>query len=143
MVKSQVFEKVQVIPVCFKRLISTGGSTGTTRIYELELPEVVHWGPRLLSIVGHTLTEDITTNFKWNIVFWSSTDGKYWRGPYNLFALIDATAVGTAPDAIQTAYNTTANFGMNMRFGIGCINGSGNAFESAVVTAGLAFNFLT
>ena len=143
MVKSQVFEKVITVAVCYKKPVHTNGSTVTTRYIELDLPETVHLGPKLLNIVAHTYTEDITTQFLWNFVHWSSTDGKFWRGPFNIFALINATTVGTTPDAIQSAYNTSANFGIHMRYAIACINNSGNVLESAVVTGVLAFNFLT
>ena len=143
MVKSQVFEKVITVPVCYKKPVHTNGSTVTTRFIELDLPDTLHLGPRLLNIVAHTYTEDISAQFLWNLVHWSSTDGKYWRGPFNLFGLINyATAVST-PDAIQSAYNTSANFGIHMRYAIACINNSGNVLESAVVTGVLDFNFLT
>ena len=129
--------KVKVIPVTFKQLLLSDGTT-TPRYIELDIKEPTGWGPHLEQIQAHTKTESRTGTHRWNLVFWYSMDGKDWEGPYDLFA-----AVSSNNNTIQTAYTTRTTLGMKLKFALAVWQGTAGSPDSAVVSAALAFQFLT
>ena len=128
-------QKVRILPLFFKRQLQTDGTT-TPAYMDLELDEALEWGPYLESIQVHTSTENRTSNFTWRVVFWWSVDQRRWNGPTDLFSAVSANQ-----DVIQTAYTTTTNFGIYMRYGIATSNASGTAVERAVCSGTLVFTF--
>ena len=123
--------------------MSTKGDNAAWTYHEIDLPEVANWGPHLFSIIAHTNSEYMSTNFTWKLVFWRSNDGKTWvpTTPNDLFQVI---SIGTRDgDILQAAFSTSSEFGLHIKFGIAVKNGSGSAIETGVISAALAFNFLT
>lgn len=137
MPKGLLGAKVFVAPAFYKMQLQTDGTTTVTYI-DLDLPDIIELGPYLESITAHTSTENKTTNFTWRISFYWSVDGRRWNPttPIDLFSGIAANG-----DVIQTAYSTTTNFGLKMRFCIAVANASGTAVERAVCSCALAFTF--
>ena len=128
-------DKVKVFPICFKKQVQTDGST-TPSYIDLKLDAALLFGPYLESIQVHTATENRTSNFQWNLVFWWSLDGRQWEGPVDLFTAITANGA-----VIQPAYTTTTQLGLQMRYGLAVANTSGTAIERAVVCSALVFTF--
>ena len=135
MVRAVPGQKVRILPIFFKKQLQTDGTT-TPGYLDLELDEPLEWGPYLESIQVHTSTESRTSNFTWRVVFWWSIDQRRWNGPTDLFSAVSANQ-----DVIQTAYSTTTNFGMYMRYGVATANASGTAIERAVCSGALVFTF--
>ena len=121
-------QKVLVVPAFYKMQLQTDGTTTATYI-DLDLPSVTDLGPYLESVTAHTMTENKTANFTWRMVFYWSMDGRQWNPatPIDLFSGIAANG-----SVIQTAYTTTTNFGVKLRFAIAVVNASGAAIERAV-----------
>ena len=131
-------QKVVVLPMFHKKQLQTDGTTTFTYI-DVELPQATDWGPYLESIVAYTTTESKTANFSWKVGFFWSMDGRRWNPsstPVDLFS-----AITTNADTVQTAYSTTTNFGLKMRFVICVANASGSAIERAVCSCALSFVF--
>ena len=136
--KSPIQQKVVLIPLFYKKQLQTDGTTTFTYI-DVDVPQAAEYGPYLESIVAYTTTESKTANFSWKIGFFWSLDGRRWNPastPIDLFSAITSNA-----DTIQTAYSTTTNFGLKMRFVVATANTSGTAIERAVCGAVLAFIF--
>jgi len=134
--------KVIVLPVCHKHQLISDGQYTNWSYLEVPLPEAEEWGPFIMSITAHTRSESMTANVRWKIVFWWSVDGQNWSSPVDLFSQITYSA--SPVDTIQAEYNTVANFGLKMKFGLAVLNTASNTtIERAVVTAALAFKFFT
>ena len=130
-------EKVRVVPAAYKFQLATDGATQGVRYVDLELPQVVEWGPYLEQITATTQTESRSPQFKWKVVFWWSVDGREWSSTsLDLFSYVSADG-----SVIQPAYPTTTQFGPKMRFALAAENVSGTNVESATVTLLLAFQF--
>ncbi len=127
--------KVRVVGFIQKMQLQTDGTT-TPSYIDIQLPEALEWGPYLDSLQVQTSTENRTAQFTWRVVFWWSIDGRRWNGPVDLFSAVSANQ-----DVIQTAYSTTTNFGLYMRYGIAVANASGTNIERAVCSATLVFTF--
>ena len=135
MAKATPGQKVRILPLFYKKQLQTDGTT-TPAYMDLELEEALEFGPYLDSIQVHTSTENRTANFTWRVVFWWSIDQRRWNGPTDLFSAVSANQ-----DVIQTAYSTTTNFGIYMRYGIATANATGTAIERAVCSSTLVFTF--
>ena len=127
--------KVRVLPFIAKMQLQSDGTT-TPSYIDVPLAEALEWGPFLDSVQVQTSTENRTAQFTWRVVFWWSIDGRRWNGPVDLFSAVSANQ-----DEIQTAYSTTTNFGIQMRYGIAVANASGTNIERAVCSAVLVFTF--
>lgn len=131
-------QKVVVLPLFYKRQMTTDG-TQTFSSIDVDLPSALEWGPHLESITAHTSTENLTTSFSWKLGFYWSLDGRRWNPSSNPVDLISAiTANG---DTVHTAYSTTVNFGLKMRYIAAVANTTGTSIERALCSAALAFTF--
>ena len=134
-------QKILVVPVVMSQQLTTKGDTSNA--VDVEIPpeaaaQVRNLGPYLTGITAHTFTYAKTANFGWKCIFQWSFDGVNWSSSVDLFS-----SVSTAGADIQTAYTTTDNFGLHMRFWMSCRNTSGTAIETGVVGMVFVFAFQT
>ena len=113
-------------------------ATTTARTIKLDIKEPTAWGPHLEQIEMLMRTESRTGSSPWKLVFWQSRDGKDWAGPYDFL-----TADLGYSRTIQAATATRTAFGLEMRFALVEESASVGSPDSAVVSAALAFQFLT
>ena len=113
-------------------------ATTTARTIKLDIKEPTAWGPHLEQIEMLMRTESRTGSSRWKLVFWQSIDGKDWAGPYDFL-----TADLGYSRTIQAATATRTAFGLEMRFALVEESASVGSPDSAVVSAALAFQFLT
>jgi hypothetical protein len=120
---------VIVQPLAYKLLLQSNGSQ-TYRFFELDLPAIARLGPQLASIRVETLTEGRTSQHQWKVVLFYSLDGKLWSPPVDL-----TTEVNTDGDVVHAAFTDETKFGLHIRLGLAVRSASGNALDSAVVSA--------
>lgn len=130
--------KVLLVPVCRDFVLNTDGTISPV-YYDLE-PEtnLERLGPYLERIVPHVISRGPTSLHKWNMVFRFSGEGRSWSAPQDLFPLLTSATTGYA---IQSQYNTTSNFGLQMRYALRAENTTAGAIQSATVSVWLALHF--
>jgi hypothetical protein len=131
---------VKVVPLAYKVLLQTDGSANE-RHFEIDQSSIRSFGPHLMGIRFHTLTESATTNFAWTVTAIYSIDGIVWSAHDTTSRLFTPITSASPAMDIQAEFTDGSKLGLKMRYFLTCFNNTGSAVESAVVTVAGAFRF--
>ena len=117
-----------------KLLLVTDGTTNA-RSQDVAIPGIEDLGAYINSVTVHAQTDDPTTDFRWQVVFWWSYDGRTWSTPVTVGSAMGSSAVPT----IQTPYTTATTFGLKMRWGVACWNANAGSMQRGIVSFSMVF----
>ena len=128
--------KVVVIPLASHRQVSSQGSTAYSSILVGPMP-LHQSGPFLQTITGYGVGREFTANFKWKLLAEKSIEGDVWSSFANPI-IPEQTAQGMI---VGNAYESYADFGLQLRFLLAVGNVSGTAIEQGIISAYVALKF--